>query len=72
MDGMYGMREKKSACRILLGNLNERDFFFLRLSRGWDNVTVDLSERAWTGLIWHMIGNSWRAVVNAVMNVKIL
>jgi hypothetical protein len=25
MDGMYGMREKRSACRILMGSLNERD-----------------------------------------------
>jgi hypothetical protein len=46
-----------------------------RLRRRWeDNIKMDLREVGWEGLDWIDLAldrDSWRALVNAVMNVRV-
>jgi hypothetical protein len=47
-----------------------------RTRRRWeDGIKMDLREigwGVWSGFIWRKMGESWRAVVSAVMNLRVL
>jgi len=68
------IKENRSVCRVWWGNLRERDHLedpgvggriILRsIFRKW-NVGV------WTGSIWLRVWDRWRALVNAVMNLRV-
>jgi hypothetical protein len=66
--------EKRNVCRILIGN-PERKRPLGRPRRRWaDNIGMDLGEVGWGDVHW--IGpakdrNRWRALVNAVMNLRV-
>jgi hypothetical protein len=67
----YG--EKRGAYRILVGRREGRRPLG-RLRRRWeDNIKMDLEEVGW-GMDWIELvqdRDRWRAVVNAVMNVRV-
>jgi hypothetical protein len=69
------MGEKRNAYRILVGN-PEGKRPLGRLRRRWvDNIKMDLREFGWTGRDWLYLvqdRNQWRALVNAVMNLRVL
>jgi hypothetical protein len=68
------MGEKRNAYRILVGN-PEGKRPLGRLRRRWvDNIKMDLREIGWDGRDWIDLvqdRNQWRALVNAVMNLRV-
>jgi hypothetical protein len=68
------MGERRNAYRLLVGNA-ERKGPLARLRRRWvDNVKMDLLEIGWGGVDWIGLAQDkekWRALVNAVMNLRV-
>jgi hypothetical protein len=67
------MAEKRGAYRILVGRPEGRRPFG-RPRRGWeDNIKMDLQEVGWC-MDWIELAQDryrWRALVNAVMNLRV-
>jgi hypothetical protein len=68
------MGEGRGAYRILVGRPEGRR----PLARPWrrwdDNIKMDLQEVGWDGVAWIDMAQDrdrWRAVVNAVMNLRV-
>jgi hypothetical protein len=66
--------EKRNACRILVGNPEGKRP--LRRTRGrWvNNIKMDLREIGWDGRDWIDLAqdrDQWRALVKALMNLRI-
>jgi hypothetical protein len=70
--GTYG--ERRGAYRALVGKPEGRRPLG-RLRRRWeDNIKMDLREVGWGGMDWINLAqdrDSWRALVNAVMNLRV-
>jgi hypothetical protein len=68
------MGEKRNAYRILVGN-PEGKRPLGRPSRRWvDNIKIDLREVGWDGGDWIDLAqgrDQWRALVKAVMNLRV-
>jgi hypothetical protein len=68
------MGEKRNAYRILVGN-SEGKRPLGRPRRRWaDNIKRDLREIVWDGMGWIDLAqdrDQWRALVNAVMNLRV-
>jgi hypothetical protein len=67
----YG--EKRGAYRILVGRPEGRRPFGRPRRRWEDNIKMDLQEVGW-GMDWIELAQDrdrWRAVVNAVMNLRV-
>jgi hypothetical protein len=68
------MREKRIACRVLVGK-PEGKRPLRRPRRTWvDNIKTDLRKIGWDGMHWIDLvqdRNKWRALVNTVMNLRI-
>jgi hypothetical protein len=68
------MGERIGVYRVLLGN-PERKRPMGRPRRRWDdNMQMDLQELEYGGLDWIELAQdrgSWRALVNAIMNVQV-
>jgi hypothetical protein len=68
----YG--EKRGAYRILVGRPEGRRPLG-RPGRRWeDNIITDLQGVGWVGMNWIELaqdGDRWRALVNAVMNLRV-
>jgi hypothetical protein len=68
------MGEKRNAYRILVG-MPERKRPLGRTRRKWvDNIKMDLRETGWDGMDWIDLAQNmdqWRALVNAVMNLRV-
>jgi hypothetical protein len=68
------MREKRNAYRLLVGK-PEGKRPLERPRRMWvDNVKMDLLEIGWSGVDWIGLAqdrDKWRALVNAVMNIRV-
>jgi hypothetical protein len=68
------MREKRNACKLLVGK-PERKRPLGRPRRRWmDNIRMDLVELGWGDVDW--IGltqdrDRWRALVNSVLNLRV-
>jgi hypothetical protein len=66
--------EKRNAYRILVGN-PETKRPLLRPRRRWvDNIKVDLRETGWDDMDWIDMAqdrDQWRALVRAVMNLRV-
>jgi hypothetical protein len=64
-----GMGEKRNAYRIMVGKPEGRP------RRRWmDNIKTDLREIGWEGMDWIDLdqdSDQWRALVNAVMNLRV-
>jgi hypothetical protein len=66
--------KKRNACRLLVRE-SEGKSPQGRPRRTWlDNVKMDIGETGWDAVDWIGLaqdGNSWRALVNAVMNIGV-
>jgi hypothetical protein len=68
------MGEKRNVYRLLVGKPEGKRLLGRRRRRWVDNIKIDLLEIVWGGVDW--IGpaqdrNKWRALVNAVMNLRV-
>jgi hypothetical protein len=68
------IREKRNACRLLVGN-PEGKRPLGRPRRMWvDNIKRDLGEVGWGDVDWICLAqdrNRWRALVNSVLNLRV-
>jgi hypothetical protein len=68
------MGEKRNAYRLLVGK-PEGKRPLGRPRRKWvDNIKIDLLEIGWSGVDWIGLAqdrDKWRALVNAVMNLRV-
>jgi hypothetical protein len=68
----YG--EKRNAYRILVGKLERKRSLGRPRSRWVDNIKMDHREIGWDGVDWIDMAqdrNQWRALVNAVLNLRV-
>jgi hypothetical protein len=68
------MGEKRNAYRILVGNPEEKRPLGRARRRWVDNIKMDLREIGWDGRDWINLAqdrDQWRALVNAVMKVRV-
>jgi hypothetical protein len=68
------MGEKRNAYRILVGNPEGKRPQGRPRRRWVDNIKMDLREIGWDGMEWIDLAqyrDQWRALVNAVMNLRI-
>jgi hypothetical protein len=65
--------EKRNAYRLLVGKLEGRRPLG-RPRRRWVDIRMDLGEMGWGDVDWIGLAkdrNRWRALVNAVMNLRV-
>jgi hypothetical protein len=65
---------RTNACRILVGNPEGKRPLGRPRGRWVDNVKMDLREIEWDGMDWIYLAqdrDQWRALVNAVMNLRV-
>jgi hypothetical protein len=68
----YG--ERRGACRDLVGKPEGRRPLERPRRRWEDNIKIDLREVGWGGMDWINLAEDrdrWRALVNAVMNLRV-
>jgi hypothetical protein len=66
------MGEKRNAYRLLVGKPEGKRSLWKPRRRWADNIKIDLLDKGWGGVGW--IGqdrDKWRALVNAVMNLRV-
>jgi hypothetical protein len=66
--------EKRNAYRILVGNPEEERQLGRPRRRWVDNIKMDLREIGWSCMDWIDMAQNrdqWRALLNAVMNLRI-
>jgi hypothetical protein len=69
------MVEKRNAYRILVGNSEGKRPLGRPRCRWVDNIKIGLREIGWDGMDWIDLAqdrDQWRALVNAVMNLRVL
>jgi hypothetical protein len=68
------MGEKRNAYRILVENLEGKRPLGRPRRRWADNIKIDLREIGWDGVDWIDLAqdrDQWRALVRAVMNLRV-
>jgi hypothetical protein len=68
------MGEKKNAYRLLVGKPEGKRPLGRPRRRWVDNIKMDLLEIGWDGVDWIGLARDrykWRALVNAVMNLRV-
>jgi hypothetical protein len=68
------MREKRNAYKILMRNPEGRRPLGRPRCRWVDDIEMDLGEIGWSGMSWIDLAQnreSWRALVNTVMNLRV-
>jgi hypothetical protein len=66
--------EKKNVCRILVGNTKGKIPLGRPRHRYVDNIKMDLREIGWDAMDWINLAqdrDGWRALVNAVMKLRV-
>jgi hypothetical protein len=68
------MGERRGAYRVLVGKLEGRRPLGRPRRRWEDNIKMDLQQVGWGGMDWINVAQDrdrWRALVNAVMNLRV-
>jgi hypothetical protein len=68
------MGEKRNAYRIMVGNPEGKRPLGRPSGRSVDNIKMYLREIGWDGMDWMDLAqdrDQWRALVNAVMNLRV-
>jgi hypothetical protein len=68
------MGERRGAYRALVGKPEGRRPFGRPRRRWEDNIKMDLREVGWGGMDWIILARDrdrWRALVNAVINLRV-
>jgi hypothetical protein len=68
------MGERRGAYRVLVGKPEGRRPLERPRRRWEDNIKMDLPEVGWGGMDWINLAQNrerWRALVNAVMNLRV-
>jgi hypothetical protein len=68
------MGERRDAYRALVGKPEGRRPLGRHRRRWEDNIKMDLRQVGWGGMDWINLAqdrNRWRALVNAVMNIRV-
>jgi hypothetical protein len=68
------MGEKRNAYRLLVGKLEGKRPLGRPRRRWVDNIKIDLLQIGWGGVGWIGLArdrDKWRALVNAVMNLRV-
>jgi hypothetical protein len=68
------MREKRNACRILVGKPEGKRPLGRTRHKWMNNIKMDLGETGWDGVDWIDLvqdRDHWRASVNTVMNLRV-
>jgi hypothetical protein len=68
------MREMRNVCKLLVGKPEGKRPLGRRGRRWMDNMKMDLLELGLDGVEWIDLAHdrySWRAIVNAVMNLRV-
>jgi hypothetical protein len=68
------MEKKRSAYRLLVGKPEGRRPLGRPRCRWWDNIRMDLVEMGWGDVDWIGLAQDsdrWRALVNAVLNLRV-
>jgi hypothetical protein len=68
------MGERRGAYRVLVGKPEGRRPLGRPRRRWEDNIKMDLQEVGWGGMDWINLAQDrdrWRALVNAVMNLRV-
>jgi hypothetical protein len=68
------MRRKEACIWFWWGNLRERDHWGDPRRRWEDNIRMDLQEVGCGGMDWIGLAQDrdrWRAIVNAIMNIRV-
>jgi hypothetical protein len=68
------MREKRNACRILVGMPEEKRPLERPVRRWVDNIKMELREIGWDGMDWIDLTQDreeWRALANTAMNFRV-
>jgi hypothetical protein len=68
------MGEKRNAYRLLVGKPEGKRPLGRPRHRWVDNIRIDLLEIDWGGVAWIGLAqdrDKWRALVNAVMNLRV-
>jgi hypothetical protein len=69
------MGEGRNACRVLVGKPQGKRPLERPRRRWEDGIKMDLREIGWGGVEWIHLAQGrdrWRAVVSAVMNIRVL
>jgi hypothetical protein len=68
------VEEKRSACRIVVGNPEGKRPLGRSTPRWENNIKIDLREIRWGGMDWIDLAqdrDQWRALVNTVKNLRV-
>jgi hypothetical protein len=68
------MGEKRNAYRLLVGKPEGKRPLGRPICTWMDNIKMDLLEIGWGGMEWTGLAqdrDKWRALVNAVMNLRV-
>jgi hypothetical protein len=75
MDGACSTnREKRNACRLLVGKIEGKRSLGRPKRRWLDNIKMGIGEIGWVGVDWIGLAqdmNKCRALVNTVMNFRV-
>jgi hypothetical protein len=66
--------EKRNTCRLLVGKPEGKRPLGRPRRRWVDNIRIDLGEVGWGDVDWINLAqdrNRWRALVNALMNLRV-
>jgi hypothetical protein len=69
-----GIGEKRNMCRLLIGNPEGKRPLGRPRCRWIDNIKIDLLEVGLSGVDWIVLAQDryrWRALANAVMNLRV-
>jgi hypothetical protein len=68
------MKERRGVYRVLMGKPDEKRKLGRPRRRWEDNIKMNIQEVRWWGIYWIDMAqdrDSWRALVNAIMNLRV-